>query len=171
LFRGYDIRGIHAYESLMYVSVRSTRKVVTTPTVDADTSIPECGQCWRRTFPGRADQAGHVRRFVAFLLADHPCTDDAVQAVAEMAANAIQHTRSAAPGGLFVVEVRRWRGDCVAVSITDQGGPSEPRPAEPDYLAGHGRGLHLIGATASSWSWRGGAAGRTVTAVFTPHTA
>ncbi|HEX6469754.1 MAG TPA: ATP-binding protein [Streptosporangiaceae bacterium] len=123
---------------------------------------------WHRSFPGRLDQAAHVRRFVAVLLADHPRGDDAVLAVGELAANALQHTLSAAPGGVLVVEVRRWHAEGrVAVSVTDQGGPTEPRPADPDYLAGHGRGLHLIAATAAWWGWSGDATGRTVTAVFT----
>jgi serine/threonine-protein kinase RsbW len=121
--------------------------------------------CWRRDFPGRAEQAAHVRRFVAFLLEDHPKAGDAVQAAAELVANAIQHTRSAAPGGLLVVEVRRCPGH-VAVSVTDQGGPNEPRLTEAGLLAGHGLGLHLIAATATRWIWRGDATGRTVTALF-----
>ncbi|HEX6473003.1 MAG TPA: ATP-binding protein [Streptosporangiaceae bacterium] len=123
--------------------------------------------CWRRAFPGRAEQAAHARRFVAFLLTDHPKADDAVLAVGEMAANAVQHTLSAAPGGLLVVDVRRWRGGRIAVSVTDQGGPTEPRAAEPDFMAGHGRGLHLIAATATWWGWCGDTTGRTVTALFT----
>lgn len=123
--------------------------------------------CWRSAFPGRADLAAHVRRFVAYLLAGHPKADDVVLVVGELAANAIQHTRSAAPGGSFVVEVRRWRDGSVAVAVTDPGGPDEPRRVEPDFLAGHGRGLHLVAATATRWWWRGDATGRTVTALFT----
>jgi anti-sigma regulatory factor (Ser/Thr protein kinase) len=103
---------------------------------------------------------------VACLLTGCRHADDAVQITAELTANAIQHTRSAAAGGLFVVEVRRWRGGA-AVSVTDQGGPTEPRPADLDALAGHGLGLRLVAATASWWNWRGDATGRTVTAVFT----
>jgi hypothetical protein len=53
--------------------------------------------CWRRAFPGRAEQAAHARRFTAFLLADHPKADDAVLAVGELAANAVQHTLSRVP--------------------------------------------------------------------------
>jgi len=137
------------------------------PTLNQDLALPAPGLCWRRAFPGRADQATHVRRFVAFLLADHPKADDAVLAVGELAANALQHTLSAAPGGLLVVEVRRWRGGRVAVAVTDQGGPNEPRCANPDFLSGHGRGLHVIAATTTWWGWCGDASGRTVTALFT----
>lgn len=136
------------------------------PTLNQDPAARSAGaMCWRRAFPGRTEQATHVRRFVAFLLADDAMADDVVQAAAELAANAMQHTLSAVPGGSFVVEVRR-RPDCVAVSVTDQGGPNEPRVAAPDFLAGHGRGLHLVAATATLWCWHGDAAGRTVTALF-----
>jgi anti-sigma regulatory factor (Ser/Thr protein kinase) len=136
-------------------------------TASQDPARSTCAHCWQRAFPGRADQAAAVRRFVAFLLADHRKADDAVQAVAELVANALQHTMSARPGGSFVVEVRRWCDGRAAISVTDQGGLTEPRCGEPDYLAGRGRGLYLIAATATWWGWRGDATGRTVTALFT----
>jgi serine/threonine-protein kinase RsbW len=141
---------------------------VTTPTLDADPPIPADALCWRRAFPGRPDQAGPIRRFVACLLGGCAPADDAVQAVAELGANAIQHTRSARPGGLLVVEIRRWRGGGAAVSVTDQGGPAEPQIADLDAFSEHGLGLRLIAATATWWGWRGDVNGRTVTAVFTP---
>lgn len=74
---------------------------------------------WCRTYPGTADQARLVRRFVGFLLDESPLVDDAVLAAAELAVNAIRHMRSGLPGGVFTVEVRRWSGD-VAVAVTDQ---------------------------------------------------
>ena len=138
---------------------------VTTPTLDAAPPIPAGALCWRRAFPGRPDQAAPIRRFVGCLLTGSPHADDAVQAVAELAANAVQHTRSAAPGGLVVVDVRRWRGGA-AVSITDQGGPDEPCIADLDAYAEHGLGLRLVAATAAWWCWRGDDTGRTVTALF-----
>lgn len=139
---------------------------MTTPTLNAAPPIPADALCWRRAFPGRAEKADLVRRFVGFLLADSPHEHDAVQGTAEMAANAICHTLSAAPGGQLVVEVRRWAGGA-AISVTDQGGPTDPKPTEPDYLAERGRGLHLIAATATWWGWRGDTTGRTVTAIYT----
>ncbi|MEV5706047.1 ATP-binding protein [Actinoallomurus sp. NPDC052274] len=96
---------------------------------------------WRRTFPGRTDQSRPARHFVAFLLAGCPLADDAVSVTGELVANALTHTHSAKPGGLFVVEVRRWRGGA-AVAVTDQGGTSEPRIREAGWLAESGRGLH-----------------------------
>jgi len=140
---------------------------VTTPTLNDVPSIPADALCWRRAFPGRPEQAADVRRFVGCLLTGCPSADDAVQTVGELVANAICHTRSADPGGLFVVEVRRWRGGGAAVSVTDQGGPTEPRVTDPDPYDGHGLGLQLVAATATWWGWRGDETARTVTAVFT----
>lgn len=127
--------------------------------------------CWRRAFPGRTDQARLVRRFVAFLLDGCRYADDAVQAVAEMAGNAVIHTRSGRPGGVFTVEVRRWN-DGLAVSVTDQGGPvGHLRPCgavDADDLAESGRGLPIVADLATSVTWTGDAReGRTITAVFT----
>jgi serine/threonine-protein kinase RsbW len=138
---------------------------VTTPTLDTAPPVPANALCWRRAFLGRPDQAAPIRRFVGCLLTGSPHADDAVQVVAELAVNAVQHTRSAGPGGLVVVEVRRWRGGA-AVSVTDQGGPEKPQIADLDVYAEHGLGLRLVASTATWWGWRGDAAGRTVTAMF-----
>lgn len=126
--------------------------------------------CWRRTFPGRPDQARLVRRFVAFLLEDCRHAEDAVQAVAELAGNALIHTRSGRPGGTFVVEVRRG-ADNLAVSVTDQGGSLEdsgPHTKQhEDDLAENGRGLPIVADLATHVTWTGDPDhGHTVTAVF-----
>lgn len=127
--------------------------------------------CWRRTFPGRTDQARLVRRFVAFLLDDCRYADDAVQAVGELAGNAVIHTRSGRPGGLFTVEVRRWNGG-LAVSVTDQGGPAAHLRAADEVgegdLAENGRGLPIVADLATTVTWTGDPGkGHTITAVFT----
>jgi anti-sigma regulatory factor (Ser/Thr protein kinase) len=101
------------------------------------------------------------------LVAGCPKADEAVFAANEFFGNAINHTESSKhPGGLVVVEVRRWRGTC-AVLVTDQGGDSEPQTqVDSDPLSEHGRGLRAVGATATSWGWYGNRQSRTVTAVF-----
>lgn len=121
---------------------------------------------WRRTFAGRPDEARSVRRFVAFLLDDHPRTDDAVYVTAELAANAMRHTRSGQAGGRFVVEVRRWQCGSVAIAVTDEGTTTDPRPRDPDELAESGRGLRSVATLASHWCWTGDNSGRTVMAIF-----
>lgn len=140
---------------------------MTTPALNDDPPIPVSALRRRRTFPCCPEQAASIRRFVAALVAGSPHADNAVQAVAELTANALCHTRSAAPGGTLVVEVCRWDEGRAAVSVTDQGGPAEPHVADLDAYAGHGLGLRLVAATATWWGWRGDTTGRTVTAVFT----
>ncbi|REE96323.1 ATP-binding protein [Thermomonospora umbrina] len=136
---------------------------------------PVGDMCWRRSFAGLPMEARRARDFARFLLEGFSRADDAVQAAAELVANALQHTRSGGPGGLFVMEVRRWRGGA-ALTVIDQGGPRDPAPRSVERSEGvggtvfdlpeSGRGLLAVSATASWWDWCGGPGGRTVTAVF-----
>ncbi|KAB2375395.1 ATP-binding protein [Actinomadura montaniterrae] len=121
--------------------------------------------CWRRSFPGGAEQARAVRRFVGCLLAGCPYLDDVLLAADELVVNALRHTKSGQEGGAFTVEVARHAGR-VAVSVADQGGPGEPVVLHAAELAEGGRGLRTISLTAESWGWHGNDRGRTVTAVF-----
>jgi anti-sigma regulatory factor (Ser/Thr protein kinase) len=136
---------------------------LTTATYDP---VPSDAMCWRRSFPGRADEGHAVRQFATVLLGSCELTDDLVQVLAELFGNAVRHTHSGRPGGLVLVEIRRWTGGA-AISVTDQGGPNHPRPGLPDPLAECGRGLYTVGAYATSWGWHGSTHSRTVTAVFT----
>lgn len=137
--------------------------------------FPVPDMCWRRAFPGLPPAARRARDFVTFLLEGFTRADDVVLVAGEMVANVLQHTRSGRPGGIFVIELRRWRGG-VALTVIDQGGPSDPSPkslrvsdgsdGELWDLPESGRGLLTISATATWWDWCGGHTGRTVTAVF-----
>jgi hypothetical protein len=62
------------------------------------------GLIWRRTFPGTFGRIPDARHFTRYLLADAPCQDDAEQIVAELSANAIQHSSSGRPQGTFIVD-------------------------------------------------------------------
>lgn len=128
---------------------------------------PATAQRWRRSFPGEADQAAHVRRMVATLLPDCPFLDEVLLATHELVVNALRHTKSGQPGGVFTVEICRW-DDVVAVSVTDQGGPTEPAVADVDDYAETGRGLRTVSATATGWGWFGNDRVRVVTALFAP---
>ncbi|MCW2900204.1 MAG: putative anti-sigma regulatory factor, serine/threonine protein kinase [Streptosporangiaceae bacterium] len=139
---------------------------MTTLTTATYGPVPSDAMCWRRSFPGRADQGHSVRQLATVLLGNGRLTDDLVQALAELFCNAVQHTHSGDPGGLVLVEIRRWSGGA-AISVTDQGGPGHPIPKEPEPLAENGRGLYTVSAYAASWGWHGSTHGRTVTAVFT----
>jgi anti-sigma regulatory factor (Ser/Thr protein kinase) len=107
--------------------------------------------CWRRSFPGGAEQARAVRRFVGCLLADCPYLDDALLAADELVVNALRHTKSAQEGGAFTIEIGR-HGGRVAVSVADQGGPGAPAVVHAAELAEGGRGLRTVSLTAESWA-------------------
>ncbi|GAA4081250.1 ATP-binding protein [Actinomadura miaoliensis] len=128
---------------------------------------PATAQRWRRSFPGEAEQAAHVRRLVATLLPDCPYLDEVLLATDELVVNALRHTKSGQPGGAFIVEIGHC-DDAVTVAVTDQGGPTEPAVADLDEYAESGRGLRTVAATATGWGWFGNDRARVVTAVFAP---
>jgi serine/threonine-protein kinase RsbW len=109
-----------------------------------DTAVDAQPRTWRRVFPATPDQAREARRFLAALLANHPVAEDAVMCLSELAANAIQHSRSARPGGTFQIHLRR-AGAAIRVEVTDQGGPWGSPPQDPE----RGRGLLVVRSVAS----------------------
>lgn len=100
---------------------------------------------WSRAFPATPGQIGQARRFLAGLLAECPAADDAVLCLSELAANAVQHSRSARPGGQFTVRVSRRPG-WLRVEVTDDGGRWVSRPASDR----NGRGLLIVRSVADS---------------------
>jgi hypothetical protein len=120
---------------------------------------------WRRTFPGRADQARAVRGFIGCLLDGCPFLDDVLLAAGELVVNALRHTKSGQDGGAFTVELLR-DGRAVVLAVADQGGPNEPCVAEAGALDEGGRGLLTVAYTAASWGWHGNEHGRKVTVTF-----
>ena len=118
----------------------------------------------QRTFPGRPDQAGEARRFLAKVLAQCPAgcpaseaggscqaTDDAVLCLSELAANAAIHSYSARPGGHFTVRVGIGDAGRLRVEVTDEGGQWNWR--DPHDL--HGRGLEILRTLADDWGRSG----------------
>src|SRR6201996_8407930 len=55
------------------------------------------------TFGGRREQVGQARAFLAAFLGDWARVDDAMLLIGELGANAVVHTGSGEPGGLFTV--------------------------------------------------------------------
>jgi serine/threonine-protein kinase RsbW len=102
-----------------------------------------------RSYPGQRGQVCLVRATLARLLEDCPSCADAVLIASELAANAVLHTRSAAPGGQFTVRAEARPGDYVLIEVDDQGGS----------WASHGRqddrphGLDLINALVGTGNW------------------
>ncbi|MEU7829120.1 MULTISPECIES: ATP-binding protein [unclassified Nonomuraea] len=116
--------------------------------IDAMIDLHPGGLNWRRTFPGTPDQIPHARHFARYLLADAPCRDDAEQIVAELAANALQHTSSGSPRGTFIVEITRTTA-MITVAVYDCGWGGRPHfGAAFRTDAERGRGLALVAAIA-----------------------
>ena len=90
------------------------------------------GSWWKvsRVFPARPEEMAKTRRFLCRLRDGCPMADDAVLICSELATNAIVHSGSAKPGGLFTVRSRS------ATATTC--GQSRPRRERR-----HGRGSSL----------------------------
>jgi hypothetical protein len=111
-----------------------------------------------RILPGLPESARAVRSFVAACLPGCPVADDAVLCADELAANAVQHSRSGLPGGMFTVRVAAQRGQWLRVEIEDAGPRLRvvPAAAESGALAEAGRGLDLVVALAEVFCANGG---------------
>jgi anti-sigma regulatory factor (Ser/Thr protein kinase) len=116
----------------------------------------------RRTFPGRPDQVGLARTFVARTLDDCPVTDTAVLLASELITNALKHTTTASDGTFDVIV---WRGlSAACVAILDDGSDSAPAPREHDPLdlAESGYGLALVDQLSTRWGHHTGDDGTAV---------
>jgi hypothetical protein len=87
-----------------------------------------------------------------------PRADEAIAVGSELAANAVVHSRSGAPGGHFTVRAEVNEGAYVLVQVEDDGGPWQARACEPE----RGHGLDLVQAIAGPGCWgvTGGTDGR-----------
>src|SRR5690349_20836143 len=74
-----------------------------------------------RSFAATPHQVAAARRFLAGLLADWRAKDDALVCLSELATNALLHSRSACPGGIFTVHARPYPG-AWRVGVSDRGG-------------------------------------------------
>ena len=101
--------------------------------------------------PGVLDSAGQARAVVAQALGrGHPAAADAAVCVSELAANAVCHTRSGLPGGMFTVSVQA-RAGVVRIAVTDAGSASRPRIRRAGRHSTHGRGLAIVEALSAAW--------------------
>ena len=128
---------------------------------------PEFPILVRRTFPGQAGQVRIVRWWLTAQLGGPAAADDVVLACSELAANAIIHSDSGLPGGVFAVRLAIER-NFVRIEVIDQGGtwPGGRRPchaptADSDDVSQCGRGLRIVAALASGWGISGDHEGRT----------
>jgi serine/threonine-protein kinase RsbW len=107
---------------------------------------------WSRYFPGRPEQVAEARLFVLAVLAGRPEADAAALVVSELCTNAVCHSASGGPDGLFAVTVGR-EPDRATVTVQDMGSGSEPAITSPggDEPGESGRGLLLVAAMAKEW--------------------
>jgi anti-sigma regulatory factor (Ser/Thr protein kinase) len=102
-----------------------------------------------RSYPGQRRQIRLVRATLVVLLEDFPLANDAVLIASELAANAVVHSKTAAPGGRFTVRAEVCPGRYVRIEIDDQGGPWTGHAHED----GRPHGLDLVNALAGSGNW------------------
>lgn len=120
------------------------------------------GFVYSRVFPGRADQVREVRASLGRALAGCPMADDVVLAASELAANAVQHSRSREPGGRFTVRAGIHPADYLRLEVEDGGGPWSELPGTDE----RGRGLGIVDVLSSQWGIEDDELGRVVWARF-----
>jgi anti-sigma regulatory factor (Ser/Thr protein kinase) len=115
------------------------------------------------TIPGRPEQVGRARAFVARTLGTNEVGTDADTATlltSEIVTNAIQHTKSGVDGGsVTIVVIGLSRG--VLVEIIDDGSAGTP-VVKGDLYAAEGHGLFLVQHLAAQWGYLRDATGTTV---------
>ncbi|GGU91733.1 hypothetical protein GCM10010182_03450 [Actinomadura cremea] len=100
---------------------------------------------WRRVFSGRVDQVQAARGFASYLFAGTGREDDVAIVVAELATNAVRHSKSGESHGWFGLELTL--AEVSYIAVTDQGGgriPTVQFPQPGDEPAMGGRGLLLV---------------------------
>ena len=113
-------------------------------------AAPPAVRPWRvttaRAFPATPGQVSAARRFLAALTEGFPAAEDALLCLSEVVTNAIQHSRSARPGGQFTVRAT-YTPEHLRVEVEDDGGPWQPHARHHDH---GGRGLAILTAL-TSW--------------------
>lgn len=121
----------------------------------------------RRTFAGLPDQVAVARRWLAQMVDGFAAVDEVLLACSELSSNAIMHSSSGHPGGLFTVRLA-IRPDIVRLEVLDQGGPWSGGRGTLANGAEHaedasqcGRGLTIVASITDAWGITGDDEGRT----------
>jgi anti-sigma regulatory factor (Ser/Thr protein kinase) len=85
------------------------------------TIVPRPRRICQWSFPGRRDQVGRARAFLAQFLDGCPVADEAILLVSELASNAVAHSASGQPGGTFTVRACIGDGGSLYAAVEDQG--------------------------------------------------
>ena len=163
-----DARPVTALPDMAAQLQRGALAAATAPGIQ--TRLPAEGCCWHsgtwRIFPGTPDQIARVRGYVRSKMISHPALDDAMLAASELASNAIAHSASGYQEGMFAVHLTLASPHHIAVLVTDQGGPNQPRISRASTDQEAGRGLEVVASLASLLITTGDATGRSVLAVI-----
>ncbi|HEV2256054.1 MAG TPA: ATP-binding protein [Streptosporangiaceae bacterium] len=126
------------------------------------TAPPPAGpaRTWEATYPGTADQVRRIRAALRSFLDDCPVADDVILLADELAANAINHSNSGRPGGIFTARAEHIHGDHVWAEIEDQG--SATWDGNLSRSARHPHGLSLLLALALRCGTGGSPHARTI---------
>jgi two-component sensor histidine kinase len=112
------------------------------------TRAPEA-TAFERAYPGTMNQPRGVRVDLTEIAGACPVIDELVLLGSELAANAVLHSRSGHPGGMFTVRATLYPGDYVWVEVIDQGGPWVADGHDDE----HGRGLAVVAMIAGDGNW------------------
>ena len=110
---------------------------------------PPAATRFHRSYPGTQDQVREVRTDLALVVDGCPFADDFVLLASELSTNAIVHSRSGLPGGVFTVRAELQPGRYAWLEVEDQGGPW----IERDTGEEHGRGLVLVAYLVGDGNW------------------
>ena len=92
-----------------------------TPLSRVRTARPQA-TAFERSYLGTMEQVREVCADMTAITDGCALSDDLVLITSELAANAIQHSRSGRPAGSFTVRVTLYRDDYAWVEVIDQGG-------------------------------------------------
>lgn len=115
----------------------------------ADSIKPAEAASFERSYQGTADQVGQVRKDLGSVVEGCPFADDFVLLASEVSTNAVVHSRSGLPGGVFTVRAEVRPDEYVWLEVEDQGGPWVDKGPDDE----HGRGLALVDALAGEDNW------------------
>jgi serine/threonine-protein kinase RsbW len=112
------------------------------------------------TLPGTELSVRVVRQCAGLILPGVGClpglVEDASSVVGELAGNAVRHTASGGPGGVFTVELWRethGKQTVLSVAVHDAGSEEYPVMRPVSESAEGGRGLLLVAGLASRWGF------------------
>jgi serine/threonine-protein kinase RsbW len=95
---------------------------------------------YAQTFPGRLEQIRQARAHLARFLRDCSAAEDAILLTSELATNAVAHSATGQPDGMFIVRAGLFGPGHIYVEVEDQGSPWDGNisAAEPPH------GLYLL---------------------------